>query len=161
MFADIVLPAAHQMLERWGFLKSKQNLYGYATLNERLIEPMWDVRQDETEIPWMLAENQIAFVPYASSFRKSSHTVTAMLDADGVLKGECVYDKEKMKANVERTLEHCQDAREHGVLVYSLGDENAVRASCLGPHCMEAYQVYLKDVYRTINTLNQSWGSDF
>ncbi len=55
-FADIVLPAAHQMFEKWGFLKSKQNLYGYAVLNERLVEPMWDVRQDETEIPWMLAE---------------------------------------------------------------------------------------------------------
>jgi anaerobic selenocysteine-containing dehydrogenase len=55
-FADVVLPAAHQMFEKWGFLKSHQNLYGYATLNERMLEPMWDVRQDETEIPWMLAD---------------------------------------------------------------------------------------------------------
>jgi len=55
-FADVVLPAAHQMFEKWSFLKSKQNLYGYATLTERMIEPFWDVRQDETEIPWMLAE---------------------------------------------------------------------------------------------------------
>ncbi|GAB4178674.1 MAG: molybdopterin-dependent oxidoreductase [Calditrichia bacterium] len=55
-FADIVLPAAHQMFEKWSFLKSKQNLYGYATLTERAIEPMWDVKQDETEIPYMIAE---------------------------------------------------------------------------------------------------------
>jgi anaerobic selenocysteine-containing dehydrogenase len=55
-FADIVLPAAHQLFEKWSFLKSKQNLHGYATLTERVIEPMWDVRQDETEIPWMLSE---------------------------------------------------------------------------------------------------------
>jgi anaerobic selenocysteine-containing dehydrogenase len=55
-FADIVLPAAHQLFEKWSFLNSKQNLYGYASLTERMIEPMWDVRQDETEIPWMLAE---------------------------------------------------------------------------------------------------------
>ena len=55
-FADIVLPAAQQMFEKWGFLKSKQNLYGYASLTQRMVEPMWDVRQDETEIPWMLAE---------------------------------------------------------------------------------------------------------
>ena len=55
-FADVVLPAAHQMFEKWGFLKSKQNLYGYASLTERILKPMWDVRQDETEIPWMLAE---------------------------------------------------------------------------------------------------------
>jgi len=55
-FADIVLPAAHQMFEKWSFLNSKQNLYGYSSLTARMIEPMWDVRQDETEIPWMLAE---------------------------------------------------------------------------------------------------------
>ncbi len=55
-FSDIVLPAAHQMFEKWSFLKHKQNLYGYASLTERVVEPMWDVRQDETEIPWMLAE---------------------------------------------------------------------------------------------------------
>jgi anaerobic selenocysteine-containing dehydrogenase len=55
-FADIVLPAAHQLFEKWGFLNSKQNLYGYSSLTERMIQPMWDVRQDETEIPWMLAE---------------------------------------------------------------------------------------------------------
>ncbi|MBL1216970.1 MAG: dehydrogenase [Planctomycetes bacterium] len=55
-FADIVLPAAHHMFEKWSFLKSKQNLYGYSTLTERVVEPMWDVRQDETEVPWLLAE---------------------------------------------------------------------------------------------------------
>ena len=55
-FADIVLPAAHQMFEKWSFLKNKQNLYGYASLTEQVIEPMWDIRQDETEIPWMISE---------------------------------------------------------------------------------------------------------
>jgi anaerobic selenocysteine-containing dehydrogenase len=55
-FADVVLPAAHHMFEKWSFLKSKQNMHGYSTLTERVIEPMWDVRQDETEIPWMIAE---------------------------------------------------------------------------------------------------------
>ena len=58
-FADIVLPAAHQLYEKWSFLKSKQNLYGYSTLTQPVVEPMWDVRQDETEIPWMLA-NKLA-----------------------------------------------------------------------------------------------------
>lgn len=55
-FADVVLPAAHQMFEKWGFLKGKQNLYGYASLTQPMLEPMWDVREDETAIPWMLAE---------------------------------------------------------------------------------------------------------
>ncbi|RME68417.1 MAG: dehydrogenase, partial [Verrucomicrobia bacterium] len=55
-FADIVLPAAHQIAEKWSFLKSKQNLYGYASLTQPAIEPLWDVRQDETEVPWLIAE---------------------------------------------------------------------------------------------------------
>jgi len=55
-FADVVLPAAHHMFEKWSFLKSKQNLHGYSTLTEPVVEPMWDVRQDETEVPWLIAE---------------------------------------------------------------------------------------------------------
>jgi anaerobic selenocysteine-containing dehydrogenase len=55
-FADVVLPAAHQLFEKWSFLKSKQNLHGYASLTQPMIEPVWDVRQDETEVPWLLAE---------------------------------------------------------------------------------------------------------
>jgi anaerobic selenocysteine-containing dehydrogenase len=55
-YADVVLPAAHQLFEKWSFLKSKQNLHGYASLTQPSIEPVWDVRQDETEVPWLLAE---------------------------------------------------------------------------------------------------------
>jgi len=55
-FADVVLPAAHQLFEKWSFLKSKQNLHGYASLTQRMLDPIWDVRQDETEVPWLLAE---------------------------------------------------------------------------------------------------------
>ena len=32
-FADVVLPAAFHMFEKWSFLKSKQNLHGYSTLD--------------------------------------------------------------------------------------------------------------------------------
>lgn len=55
-FADVVLPAAHQLFEKWSFVKSKQNLHGYASLTQPVISPIWDVRQDETEVPWLLAE---------------------------------------------------------------------------------------------------------
>ena len=55
-FADIVLQAAHQIAEKWSYLKSKQNLHGYSSLTEPAVTPIWDVRQDETEIPWMIAE---------------------------------------------------------------------------------------------------------
>lgn len=55
-FADLLLPAAFHMFEKYAFLKAKQNLYGYASVQQQMVEPLWDVRQDETEIPWMLAE---------------------------------------------------------------------------------------------------------
>ena len=54
--ADIVLPAAHHMFEKYGFLKSKQNMIAYATFNLPIVKPLWDVKMDETEVPWMLAE---------------------------------------------------------------------------------------------------------
>jgi hypothetical protein len=109
-----------------------------------------------------LADNQISYIPYATSFRASSHTVTAMLDpTNGVLKSGCVYDEGKMSAIVSNTVEACRPAREAGVLAYSLGDENAVRASCLSPQCLQAYRQYLREAYTTIEALNREWNSDY
>ncbi|OEH86622.1 dehydrogenase [Desulfuribacillus stibiiarsenatis] len=55
-YADIVLPSGHQMFEKWGYVKSKYNRVSYATLNQPVLDNLWDVKMDETEIPWMLAE---------------------------------------------------------------------------------------------------------
>jgi len=56
MFADIVLPAKMATFEKWGFVKGKQNRFGYAGLLQPVVAPLWDVRTDETEIPWLIAE---------------------------------------------------------------------------------------------------------
>ncbi len=55
-YADIVLPAAFHMFERWGYIKNKQLRYAYAALNQPVVKPLFDVRTDETEIPFMLAQ---------------------------------------------------------------------------------------------------------
>jgi anaerobic selenocysteine-containing dehydrogenase len=55
-FSDIVLPSVHHMFEKWGYVKSMGNGYRHVTLLEPVIEPVWDVRIDETEIPWLIAE---------------------------------------------------------------------------------------------------------
>jgi anaerobic selenocysteine-containing dehydrogenase len=55
-FADIVLPSVHHMFEKWGYVKAMGNAYRHVTLLEPVIEPFWDVRIDETEIPWLIAE---------------------------------------------------------------------------------------------------------
>ncbi|MCC6487966.1 MAG: beta-galactosidase trimerization domain-containing protein, partial [Candidatus Hydrogenedentes bacterium] len=98
----------------------------------------------------------------AASFRASSHTTTAMLDpATGFLKSGCVHDPEGMRKTLDTAIENVRPARELGVLAYSLGDENAVRASCLSPHCLKAYREYLLDVYSDITALNKEWGTNY
>ncbi|MHC4101545.1 MAG: molybdopterin-dependent oxidoreductase, partial [Planctomycetota bacterium] len=53
-FSDIVLPAAHHMYEKWGLCPSMANGYTHITLNQPVIGPVWDVKTDETEVPWMI-----------------------------------------------------------------------------------------------------------
>ncbi len=55
-FADIVLPSTHTVFEKWGYVKSHANGYRHVTLLQPIIKPVWDVKIDETEIPWALAE---------------------------------------------------------------------------------------------------------
>jgi anaerobic selenocysteine-containing dehydrogenase len=55
-FADIVLPSTHHMYEKWGYVKSHANGYRHVTMLQPVVEPLWDVKIDETEFPWALAE---------------------------------------------------------------------------------------------------------
>ena len=55
-YADIVLPSAITTYEKWGYVKGKQNRVAYASLIQPVVNPLWDVRIDETEIPWLIAE---------------------------------------------------------------------------------------------------------
>jgi len=56
MFADIVLPCTVNMFERYGFIKTKANRYATCSLLQPVVEPIWDVIQDESEFPFLLAE---------------------------------------------------------------------------------------------------------
>lgn len=55
-FADIILPSNHHMFEKWAYVKSFANGYRQVTMLQPVIEPVWDVRTDETEVPWLIAE---------------------------------------------------------------------------------------------------------
>lgn len=55
-FADIVLPCVHHMFEKWGYVKAHANGHRHVTLLQPVVEPIWDVKIEETEIPWLLAE---------------------------------------------------------------------------------------------------------
>ncbi|MEE8360388.1 MAG: molybdopterin dinucleotide binding domain-containing protein, partial [Candidatus Omnitrophota bacterium] len=55
-FSDIVLPSTHHMFEKWGYVKVHGNGYRHVTLLQPVNDKVWDVKIDESEIPWLLAE---------------------------------------------------------------------------------------------------------
>jgi anaerobic selenocysteine-containing dehydrogenase len=55
-FSDILLPDTHHIAEKWGYVKSIGNGYRQVTLMQPIVEPVWDYKIDETEIPWLIAE---------------------------------------------------------------------------------------------------------
>jgi len=56
VFADIVLPCTVNMYERYGFVKTKANRYATCTLLQPVVKPFWDVIEDESEFPFLIAE---------------------------------------------------------------------------------------------------------
>jgi hypothetical protein len=73
----------------------------------------------------------------------------------------CWADEAPIQTHVDGIVDKHLPARRHGVFAYSLGDEIAVRGSCLNPHCLEAYRNYLREQYADIAALNASWGSNY
>lgn len=55
-FADLLLPSTHHMFEQMTSAAQKSNAYTHLWVTKRLIEPVYDVKNPETEVLWMLAE---------------------------------------------------------------------------------------------------------
>ncbi|MDZ7620410.1 MAG: alpha-amylase family protein, partial [Patescibacteria group bacterium] len=87
--------------------------------------------------------------------------IAATKDEQGVMTPACWNDDAAIQAYVEKTVNNSIASRQHGVFAYSLGDEIAVRGSCLSPHCLEAYRRYLREQYGEIAALNASWGTQY
>ena len=74
-FADIVLPSTMNTLEGWSVITNMGNGYGYASIQQPVIKRLWDVKQEETEVVWLLAEKLKAkgfpnlFDYYANEFK--------------------------------------------------------------------------------------------
>ncbi len=59
-FADIVLPSSLHHSEQWSSVRSKANLHGHVSIQQPVIDRMFDVRAPETEFVWMLSEKLAA-----------------------------------------------------------------------------------------------------
>ncbi len=104
--------------------------------------------------PPHIAAYEMAWIPYTTH-------VGAAKDQRGIMKPACWADEARIQAHVDDIVEKHLPARRHGAFVYSLGDEIAVRGSCLSLHCLEAYRKYLREQYADIAALNASWGSRY
>jgi anaerobic selenocysteine-containing dehydrogenase len=55
-FADIVLPSTFNSSEGTSVITNNGNTHGYATIQQPAAKRLWDVKQEETEVVWLLAE---------------------------------------------------------------------------------------------------------
>jgi anaerobic selenocysteine-containing dehydrogenase len=54
-FADVVLPSTYNSSEGFSIVTNMGNTYGYATIQQPAAKRLWDVKQEETEVMWLLA----------------------------------------------------------------------------------------------------------
>jgi len=55
-FADIVLPATFNSAEGWSIITNMGNGYGFTSIQQGAVKRLWDVKQEETEVVWLLAQ---------------------------------------------------------------------------------------------------------
>jgi hypothetical protein len=117
----------------------------------------------ESKFHPVLAAADISMVPYSTHIgdQKDTNGVMQVCDANGNFQTLCWNDEPKIDEYVKTIVNNQQKRREHGVFVYSLGDEVATLGCCVHPACLAAYQRYLQAQYSTIENLNASWGTPY
>jgi anaerobic selenocysteine-containing dehydrogenase len=55
-FADIVLPSTFNSCEGRSIVTNMGNLVGYASIQQAAVKRLWDVKQEETEVVWLLSK---------------------------------------------------------------------------------------------------------
>lgn len=104
--------------------------------------------------PLEAAANEIAWVPYTTR-------ITSPKDDKGIMQPACWNDEDNINKHVQDVVKAWVPSRQHGVFVYSLGDETVTRGACIHPACLAAYRQYLRSEYKTIAALNASWGASY
>lgn len=55
-FADLVLPSTFNATEGRSIVNNMGNRHGYASIQQPVVKRLWDVKQEETEVVWLLAQ---------------------------------------------------------------------------------------------------------
>ena len=90
----------------------------------------------QTVILAKLEAKNISIVPYSTRILDPK-------DDNGYMKPCCWNDEPRVTEYVQKIVDNQESHREHGVFVYSLGDEGVTRGCCVSPACIAAYRRYL------------------
>ncbi|MCC7493553.1 MAG: beta-galactosidase [Fimbriimonadaceae bacterium] len=101
--------------------------------------------------PPVLAAFDIPTVPYTTRIMDTK-------DANGHLTPVSWNHEPAVAEWVEKLAQRYAGQRQHGVFVYSLGDETTTRGSDTSPEDLAAYRRWLQGEYGEIGRLNASWG---
>lgn len=109
-FADIVLPATFAPTEKLSIITNMANLHGHVSIQQPVTKPLWNVKAEETEVMWLLAERLKAkgfsnLYDYYASFedpetKKKPTNAAEFCEIAAKITSSKVWDgKEKMKGD--------------------------------------------------------------
>ena len=109
-FADIVLPATFAPMEKFSIITNMANLHGHMSIQQPVGRTLWQVKSEETEVMWLLAEKLKArgfsnLHDYYASFQdpetgKKPATATEFAEIAAKISSQKAWDgKEKMKGD--------------------------------------------------------------
>jgi len=55
-FADIIMPSTFGPTEKFSIITNMANLHGHMSIQQAVTKPLWNVKAEETEVMWLLAE---------------------------------------------------------------------------------------------------------
>ena len=109
---------------------------------------------DQGNPPQLAAAFDVAWVPYTTR-------ILAKLSAGGTMLPFCWNDDAAVRKHLDEITAAHAGARQHGVFVWSLGDEVDTQGCCASPYCVAAYREYLQSQYTDLARLNESWGTQY
>lgn len=109
-FADIILPATFAPTEKLSIITNMANLHGHMSIQQPVVKPLWEVKSEETEVMWLLAEKLKVkgfanLYDYYASFedpetRKKPASAAEFAEIAAKISSQKVWDgKEKMKGD--------------------------------------------------------------
>ncbi len=109
-FADIIMPATFGPTEKFSIITNMANLHGHMSIQQAVTKPLWNVKAEETEIMWLLAEKLKVrgfanLYDYYASFedpetKKKPTNAAEFAEIAAKISSQKVWDgKEKMKGD--------------------------------------------------------------